>query len=212
MPAAGITCVCTDPAATSTVYHIDAIPIRAFQSWHASNRLTRLLRQIVIGIPREVCRWLIAFQMLRHVEMFIVPGTGVLTDAFGLMSWGPYNLFRWSLMARLCRCQVLFVSVGAGPITSALGRFFIKSALSCATFRSYRDSATMEYLKGIGVDTSSDRVWPDLAFSLADDDIPRDRTKVAGRLVVGIGVMHEASMYGAGRPSEASIRCISMHL
>ena len=43
--------------------------------------------------------------------MLIVPGTGLLTDAYGLGGWGPYSLFKWSLAAKLRGCRVLFVSV-----------------------------------------------------------------------------------------------------
>jgi polysaccharide pyruvyl transferase WcaK-like protein len=72
--------------------------------------------------------------------MLVVPGTGLLTDAYGLLSWGPYNMFKWSLAAKLRCCKLVFVSVGAGPIYSALGRWLVKSALSLADFRSYRDT------------------------------------------------------------------------
>ena len=106
--------------------------------------------------------------------MLIIPGTGLLTDAYGLTGWGPYNLFKWSLIAKLRGCEVLFVSVGAGPIYSTLGRYFVKSALSMADFRSYRDDASMAYLKGIGFPTNSDRVYPDLVFSLPENTIPHD--------------------------------------
>ena len=100
--------------------------------------------------------------------MLIVPGTGLLTDAYGLFGWGPYSLFKWSLLAKACRCKLLFVSVGAGPIYGALGRWFVKSALSLADFRSYRDDSTKQYLKSIGFHSDNDRVCPDLVFSLSE--------------------------------------------
>ena len=111
--------------------------------------------------------------------MLIIPGTGLLTDAYGLSGWGPYNLFKWSLIAKLRGCEVLFVSVGAGPIYSTLGRYFVKSALSMADFRSYRDDASMAYLKRIGFRTNGDRVYPDLVFSLPEITIPRDGEKTS---------------------------------
>lgn len=51
---------------------------------------------------------------------FIVAGTGLLTDAYVLWSWGPYNLFKWCLIAKnaglqtlVCKCpgSVLYVVV-----------------------------------------------------------------------------------------------------
>ena len=105
-------------------------------------------------------------------------------------------------MAKLCRCKLLFVSVGAGPIYSALGRCFVKSALSLADFRSYRDNATKQYLKHIGFRADNDRVYPDLVFSLPETVIPRqDNTKKSRRTVVGLGLMDYAGKYSTPRPS-----------
>ena len=126
-----------------------------------------------MGVPSELYRWLKAIRTLRGTDMLIVPGTGLLTDAYGLFSWGPYNMFKWSFVAKLCRCKLLFVSVGAGPIYTALGRYFVKSALALADFRSYRDASTVQYVRGIGFRANNDSVYPDLAFSLPENVIPR---------------------------------------
>ena len=138
---------------------------------------------------------------LRRTDMLIIPGTGLLTDAYGLLSWGPYNMFKWSLIAKVCRCKLLFVSVGAGPIYGTLGRCFVKSALSLADFRSYRDNSTMQYLKGIGFRADNDRVYPDLVFSLPEAVIPHQDTKKSRRSVVGLGLMDYAGKYSVARPS-----------
>ncbi len=42
---------------------------------------------------------------LKGTDMLIVPGTGLVTDAYGLHDWGPYSVFKWVLMAKLRRCQ-----------------------------------------------------------------------------------------------------------
>jgi polysaccharide pyruvyl transferase WcaK-like protein len=88
----------------------------------------------------ELRQYVRAFRILDGTDMLIVPGTGLLTDAYGLSSWGPYNMFKWSLLAKVRGCRLLFVSVGAGPIDTALGRALVKSALSLADYRSYRDA------------------------------------------------------------------------
>jgi polysaccharide pyruvyl transferase WcaK-like protein len=131
----------------------------------------------------------------------MIPGTGLLTDAYGLLGWGPYNLFKWSLIAKICGCKLLFVSVGAGPIYGALGRCFVRSALSLADFRSYRDTSTKQYLKGIGFRADNDRVYPDLVFSLPEAAIPNQDNKKSRRLVVGLGLMEYAGTYSVSRPS-----------
>jgi polysaccharide pyruvyl transferase WcaK-like protein len=127
--------------------------------------------------------------------MLIVPGTGLLTDAFGFAGWGPYTLLRWSLIAKLCRCKLLLVSVGAGPIYSACGRWFVRSILSLADFRSYRDSSTLQCVSGIGFRAGNDGVSPDLAFSLPETAIPRPDANQRRRAVVGLGVMEYAGKY-----------------
>jgi polysaccharide pyruvyl transferase WcaK-like protein len=161
-----------------------------------------LLRGIFIGVPSELWRWPEAFKTLKDAEMLIIPGTGLLTDAYGLSGFGPYSLFKWSIIAKLRGSKVLFVSVGAGPIDSTLGKYFVKSALSIADFRSYRDEASMACLKGIGFRTNSDRVYPDLAFSLPEIAMRRDDEKLEGKPIVGLGVMTYAGMYVAEKPSE----------
>jgi polysaccharide pyruvyl transferase WcaK-like protein len=220
LPEAKITCICTRPEVLRATQNIETVPISPtlVKSRRLRVRLARsatLLRRVLVGVPSGLWRWLEAFiwvpsepwrwleaiKKLRGMDMLIVPGTGLLTDAYGLRRWGPYNLFKWSLIARLRGCEVLFVSVGAGPIYSALGRYFVKSALSVASFRSYRDDASIAYLKGIAFPTNSDRVYPDLVFSLPETTISQDGRKRAGRPVVGLGVMTDAGKYSIENPS-----------
>jgi polysaccharide pyruvyl transferase WcaK-like protein len=134
--------------------------------------------------------------------MLIIPGTGLLTDAYGLLSWGPYSLLRWSLLAKICGCKLFLVSVGAGPIYGLLGRWFVKSILSLADFRSYRDDSTLQYIVGIGFRADKDQVYPDLAFSLPETVIPRKDSKKSRRFVVGLGIMEYAGKYSVAYPTD----------
>ena len=174
------------------------------ERWNLRSPLVRFMRKVFIGIPSELCRWLDAFRTLKGTDMFIIPGTGLLTDAYGLFGWGPYNLFKWAAMARLRRCKVLFVSVGAGPIYGTLGKYLVKSALSLADFRSYRDESSRNWLKGIGFRADNDQVYPDLVFSLPDTVIPRPDNKQRNRSVVGLGLMEYAGKYSVAEPSNAT--------
>jgi polysaccharide pyruvyl transferase WcaK-like protein len=202
-PDAEVTCISTGPEATIATHHIEAIPIadRFVKSWDPGNPLIRVLRKVCIGLPGQLYQWVKGLVTLRRTDMLIIPGTGLLTDAYGLFNEGPYNLFKWSLIAKACRCKLLFVSVGAGPIYSTLGRYFAKSALSLADFRSYRDNSTMQYLKRLGFRAGNDRVYPDLVFSLPEAVIPRQDTKDGRRSVVGLGLMEYAGKYSVSRPS-----------
>lgn len=162
-----------------------------------------MARKLTVGIPSELYRWLRGFQTLRSTDALIIPGTGLLTDAYTIFDWGPYDMFRWSVTAKLCRCKLFFVSVGAGPVYSSIGRFFVKAALSLADFRSYRDESTQAYLEGIGFRAENDKVYPDLVFSLPGTLIPNGRESKRRRLVVGLGLMEYAGRYGVDRPSNA---------
>jgi len=207
-PEADVVCICTGPEALAATQKIETVPIsRTFvKPGKRHSRLARLLRRVFIGAPSEICRWFETFKTLKGADVLIIPGTGLLTDAYGLLGWGPYNLFKWSLVARVCRCKLLFVSVGAGPIYGPLGRYFIKSALSMADFKSYRDDASMNYLKGIGFATNSDPVYPDLAFSLPEAMLPRDAEKRDKRRIVGLGLMPYAGRYSAATAGDSIYR------
>ena len=213
-PGVEITCICTGPAATIATHHIEAIPLSEtlLKSWVPRNRVIRLLKRVCIGLPSELCHWVRALMKLRRTDMLIVPGTGLLTDAFGLLRWGPYNLFKWSSLAKICRCKLLFVSIGAGPVYGILGRRFVRAILSLADFRSYRDNSTMQYLEGIGFHAGNDRVYPDLVFSLPETAIPHSDTKNNRRSVVGLGVMDYAGKYSVARPSDTIYRVYLQNL
>ena len=178
-PDAEVNCICTGPENVARTYGIKAEPSRyaIVSPWALHGRLTRFVRTLIVGIPSEIYRWLKGLNTLWGTDVLIVPGTGILNDAFGLGGWGPYDLFRWSVAAKICGCKLLFVSVGAGPIYSRAGRFFVKTVLSLADFRSYRDESSLHYLKGIGFDADDGSVYPDLAFSLA---VSVDRAALKG--------------------------------
>ncbi len=100
-----------------------------------------------------------------------------------------YEILKWVVTAKLCRCKVIFLSVGAGPIRHALSRRFVKAALSCADYRSYRDGFSKHYLKQIGFDSGNDDVYPDLAFSFPADMLPRSSDYGSSKAVIGVGLM-----------------------
>jgi polysaccharide pyruvyl transferase WcaK-like protein len=196
-------CICTNPKSVVARYGIEAVPIgsRVVGIRNCKARLDRLLRLAFVGVSEKLLQYVRAFRTLKGTDMLIIPGTGLLTDAYGLSEWGPYNLFKWSLMAKLCGCRVIFVSVGAGPIYGALGRFLVKSALSLADYRSYRDSGSMKYLKDIGFRTKHDKAYPDLVFSLPEALMPPDENRIGRKRVVGLGLMLYAGKYSVVNPS-----------
>lgn len=195
-------CICSDPQAATARYQIDAVPITTRFS-KIRNREVSLGRQVpmaIVGVAEELRQYVRAFRLLKGTDMFIVPGTGLLTDADGIAGWGPYNMFKWVLMAKLRRCRVLFVSVGAGPLDSAAGRTLVKAALSLADYRSYRDESSQNYLTSIGFRADRDPIYPDLVFALPRTLLPPGGQSKGARSVVGIGLMVYTGKYSSARP------------
>jgi polysaccharide pyruvyl transferase WcaK-like protein len=207
-PDAKIVCICTGPDDTSARYNITAVPISRRYLRNGDSKPSpisgswpvRWLRKVLIRIPTELLDWILAFKTLKDADALIVPGTGFLTDAFTSPLGWPYEIFKWSLIARLCRCRLLYVGVGAGPIYHPLSRWLIRSALSFADFRSYRDSSTVEYLEGIGFSRGADQVCPDLAFSLPQEILANAEGLKRRRPVVGIGLIDFPSRLSTDKP------------
>ena len=191
IPDAEVTCICTGPELTATTYNIAAVPMKDILVRTGPVRndpLTRFLRRLFIGIPSELYRWVKAFRTLKGTDMFIKPGTQFLSDHLtGPFGW-PYLAFKWSVTAKIRRCKLAFVSVGVGPLHHPLSRFFVKSALFLADYRSYRDEFSKKYLENMGFKTNNDRVYPDLAFSLPVTIVPECKNRDGHRCVVGLGL------------------------
>jgi polysaccharide pyruvyl transferase WcaK-like protein len=198
-------CISDRLNAVAATYDISPLPSRTFTIKalaHCGSLVTRA-SILLTDIGGELRQWLYSVKVLRTADALIVPGTGLLTDAYTLLYWGPYDMFRWSVAAKLCRCKLLFVSVGAGPIYGRGGRFFVKTALSLADYRSYRDESTRQQLEGIGFRAHKDPVYPDLAFSLPRSLIPLGHGGGGRRRVVGLGLMVYAGKYGVESPAGA---------
>ena len=204
-PTCEFCCICSYPEKVMATHDIQAAPhtIRSVRIWDRQLPLGKRLRMAVMGLSEESQEYIRAWRTLKGADMFIVPGTGLLTDAFALSGWGPYGVFKWSLMARLRRCRVIFLSVGAGPVRGAPGRFLVKSALSLADYRSYRDAPSKEVVESLGLRAKGDRICPDLVFGLSPSGRPgpADRQR---RPVVGLGLMEYAGKYSVANPMRAT--------
>ena len=195
-PEASLYCISYVPEETQQRHDISAVPVRArydrkqtsSAAWK-KNRFVRLLRIVFLRIPQELGDWLRIFRTLRRTDLMIMTGTGMLTD-FSTSAFGyPYDIFRWVVAARLAGCSVRFVGIGAGPIYEPLSQWFIKIALACADYRSFRDLFSKSRLDKLGINTSQDSVYPDLAFSLPTELFERASCRRA-QCVVGLGVIN----------------------
>lgn len=188
VPHAEVSCICMDPQETQLAYNIPASLIKELPQRPIENPMLRLLRRILLGIPMELFRWLKAIATLKDVNMLVMTGTGMLGD-FGIGPGLHYEILKWTVAAKLSRCKVIFLSVGAGPLRKALSRHFVKAALACAAYRSYRDEFSKDYLKSINFDSDRDQVYPDLAFSYPTARLPRSSDHSGNKPVIGVGLM-----------------------
>lgn len=184
-PEAELLCICPNPKVVTAGLGIAAVTHGGVEM---TGHWSRVTDRLLAGFPRNVLSALYLFKTMRGVRALIIPGTGILDDfqetAFG---W-PFVVFRWCLAARLSGVPIAFVSIGAGPIKHPVSRWFLKSAVRMARYRSYRDDFSLQYLDDIGVDVSLDGRYPDLAFGL-----PRPLANPARQrttLSVGVGVMN----------------------
>ena len=192
MPAAELSCICANPEFVSEHHQIATFPIDVAPQAAANysgNMLSKIVRKLILRIPLEIYLWFKAYNYLRHVDLMVIPGTGILDD-FGVGPLQmPYDLFKWALVSRLTGTKLAFASIGAGPIVHPLSRFFMKSALGMSDFRSYRDQISKDFMQSIGFHSTHDPVYPDVVFGLeVDTHAPAYNTEKPPK-VIGIGVM-----------------------
>lgn len=201
-PDCELCCICTSPGNVIDALDIDAVrhTVRTARIWDRGAPLSERVRLALPGLRDEALEYVRAWRALEGVDLLIVPGTGLLTDAWGLSGWGPYGLLKWSLMARLRSSRVVFLSVGAGPVHTRIARVLIKSALSLANYRSYRDLPSREVVECLGLRRTADRIYPDLVFGLSPASPPAPAAREQ-RTVVGLGLMEYAPNYSAPGPA-----------
>jgi polysaccharide pyruvyl transferase WcaK-like protein len=184
-PEAELTCVCSGPEELERQYGIPSTAI----TWYGAHgpgrtRLTTIIRKM-FGKVADLVRMP---RLFRRFDIVIVPGMGVLETTLELHPWGwPYALLLMCVSARLAGAKVAFVSVGANVARERTNRLLFTGAARLATYRSYRDTYSRDAMRQMGLDTSRDAVYPDLAFSLPDP-VPQAPIR-ASRPTIGLGVM-----------------------
>ncbi|MEU1671238.1 polysaccharide pyruvyl transferase family protein [Streptomyces roseifaciens] len=127
---------------------------------------------------------------VRRHDVVIVPGMGVLEATLPLRPWGfPYSLFLLCASGRLFGTRVALVGVGAAPIGNRPTRALVRWSARLATYRSYRDALSRDAMREMGVDTTRDEVYPDLAFALPVPP-PPDPSVPPGPVCVGVMDFH----------------------
>jgi polysaccharide pyruvyl transferase WcaK-like protein len=185
-PDAALDVRCNQPELVSGQYGIPATQLRWFRPEdHQEPGLAGKARKalgIGLGLGIDAVR---TTGWVRRHDVVIVPGMGVLEATLPLRPWHlPYVMYLLSTTGQAFGTRVALVSVGSNVIQQKLTRQLVVAAGRKAHYRSFRDERAKAAMREMGVDTSGDPVYPDLAFSLPD---PAGIPRVPG--AVGVGIM-----------------------
>jgi polysaccharide pyruvyl transferase WcaK-like protein len=169
------------PEVVKDRYGVPAIPLRWLPPDEGQGSGRAVARKSLVKVVDTVR---IASWVRRH-EVVIIPGMGVLETALPQRPWqGPYNMLVLCAAGRIFGTKVALVCVGANLPRERLTRWLFGAAGRLAFYRSYRDTLTRDAMRRMGVNTSRDNVYPDIAFGLtAPSAGPGDER------TVGIGLM-----------------------
>ena len=181
-PDAVVDAMSSGPEYVRSKYGLNAIPLLWYEKYEqrTSGAVAIPLKVMGKGIDAVRTAW-----WVRRHDVVIVPGAGVLEAALPLRPWGvPYAMFLLCASGRLLGTKVVLISVGASAISERATRWLFTRAARLAFYRSFRDVQSRELMSRQGVDTSADRIYPDLAFG-----IPTPPYEPGDPQTVGVGVM-----------------------
>ena len=178
--------MCSGPDQLTARYGVPATRLRwyATEAQGAPGMMALAAKSLKVPLGMAIDALRTASWVRRH-DVVIVPGIGVLEATIAVRPWHtPYSMFLVCAFGRLFGTKVALVSVGADYIRQWPARRLITAAARLAYYRSYRDTFSRDAMRRMGLNTSGDAVYPDLAFALPT---PRGVPVVAG--TVGVGVM-----------------------
>ncbi|CAM5728527.1 polysaccharide pyruvyl transferase family protein [Streptomyces coeruleorubidus] len=163
-PEAVVDALCGGPEVVAVRYGIPATRLHWYRGeYRTASRAGAIAGK---GLGKLVDAVRTAAWVRRH-DVVIVPGMGVLEATLPLRPWGfPYSLFLLCATGRLFGTRVALVGVGAAAIGNRSTRALVRWSARLATYRSYRDTQSRDAMRAMGVDTTRDDVYPDLAFAL----------------------------------------------
>ncbi|EHR48894.1 hypothetical protein SacmaDRAFT_0593 [Saccharomonospora marina XMU15] len=181
-PNATVDCRCGGPAYVEQRYGVAASPLNAYGGEYRTASTAGAIVGKAVGKLVDAVR---TARWVRRHDVVIVPGMGVLEATLPLRPWGfPYSLLLLCVAGRVFGTTVALVGVGADVVGGAASRRVLALAARLARYRSYRDELSRDAMRAMGVDTSADGVFPDLAFALPT---PEPTSGPTG--AVGVGVM-----------------------
>ncbi len=179
-PGAELNCLCSGPEQVEARY---GVPAESLLWYYSRNREATGIRAAVLKAVGKVADTFKILSWTRRCDVVIVPGAGVLETTLPLRPWGfPYAMALLGVAGRLGGTKVALLNVGSNVIRQRTTRRLYRIAARCAHYRSFRDELSRDAWREMGLDTSKDDLYPDLAFALP---IPAGRPSN----VVGVGVM-----------------------
>ena len=185
-PSASLDCMASGPGVVQERYGVPAVDL----NWdHGGLRtgvrvVDRALTALRVGAGVAVDAYRIS-RWTRGHSMAIVPGMGTFESTMQVRPWQtPWSLYVLATAARAFGVRLAIVSVGVSRVREPLNRILLRKTLRKASYRSFRDEFSREAAADMGVDTTDDVVWPDLAFCLPTP--PRSQRRSG---VVGLGVI-----------------------
>lgn len=181
-PEAVVDTLCGGPEVVRARYGIEAAPLYWYTRFE--QRKTGIPAALLKILGKGVDTVRIASWVRRH-DAVIVPGAGAFETTLPQNAWGfPYALLVLAASGRLFRTKVALVSVGADLINKRANRWVSNATARLASYRSYRDAYSRDAMRQRGIDTSADRVFPDLVFG-----VPTPPYEPGDPKLVGVGVM-----------------------
>jgi polysaccharide pyruvyl transferase WcaK-like protein len=181
-PDAVVDALCSGPEWVQARYGIEAASLFWYRRFEQRKTGIQAVFLKMLGKGIDTVR--IASWVRRH-DVVIVSGAGALETTLPQHAWGfPYMLFSLTASGRVFGTKVALVSVGADLIQKRVTRWLSNMTARLAAYRSYRDSYSRDAMRQRGVDTSSDRVYPDLVFG-----VPTPPYQPGDPQLVGVGVM-----------------------
>ncbi len=181
-PDAELGFLCTGPEQVTARYGAPAVPMQWYEVHAGTATGARKALLVAVGKLLDAFRTL---AWARRHDVVIVPGMGVLEASIPLRPWAFPGALLWLCAAgRLVGTKVALVSVGAEIVRNRATRRVITLAARLAHYRSYRDAASRDAMREMGVDVAADEVYSDLAFAL-----PAPPATPATTGAVGVGVM-----------------------
>jgi polysaccharide pyruvyl transferase WcaK-like protein len=161
------------------------------RKWPCLFGAVRAIHTVVLRLPtlffQELAFLARSFRRLQALNILVISGGGQLTDWFGTWNF-PYTIFTWVLLGRLARARCIFLNVGAGPLTRPLSKFFVRGALACAHYVSFRDERSRALARSIGFRGPA-HVFPDCVYALESRSLDMRTARRREKTSVGLAPM-----------------------